>query len=665
MAFNWTRKRSMPVVNGPISGNEDRLASDASLKAAQAIFKKHEAPVVRNDSPSYAPVKSQQRRATRSRQQTPNVVQKPKAVIAVPHPRPCKKVLPPGKSASKSTLTAAQAAAATAQKSIITVEPQNKSKATRLSRFWGSPSNESKTPPVTLPHRSSSVSDSLHSHVSTKSSQTDDFADIVAQLQGSKDNLAPYKNGRHGISGSLSPRANTSTDSVISLNTSSDDVNRLPSKSGQSGPPLLSRQTTRNGKGVVGSQLSELENSSSGRPQESPVFLSAKAMSSRTLTAKRPLPQGQTKEESDDNISISSMQSSAFSGLPSAGVEPSSDQEFSEFSVSPRVDSYRHELARSSIDQSSGIADANSDRLSCDTLPKRPPHIRNHSTLPDLIPNHQRDKKKGRLSSIFGRKNKSGEPDNTSSSNGAATENGAVAKNNQPIRLKTTMRTNSNNYEESGPEESSDEYESGSENDDFNGTGKKKKSKRSRVRIRKHIKKASGHTNSQKKGFNEDKPWKSHIDIGFVTQAERKRYEGMWVTNRNCYLELLPWWEEDHVREEYVPDEGLILNLVVLAIWSRSNLPQDKLATIYDMVDTRCDGTLERKSFIVGMWLVDQSLYGRKLPSKIQPRVWESVDRFIINVPNEAQLGLKRKDKQKQMKQEMKTLKKELKRAQL
>lgn len=42
--------------------------------------------------------------------------------------------------------------------------------------------------------------------------------------------------------------------------------------------------------------------------------------------------------------------------------------------------------------------------------------------------------------------------------------------------------------------------------------------------------------------FNEDKPWKSHRDVGFITEQERKRYESMWVSNRYLYLRLLSWW---------------------------------------------------------------------------------------------------------------------------
>ncbi|CCK68633.1 Tax4p KNAG_0B01910 [Huiozyma naganishii CBS 8797] len=147
-----------------------------------------------------------------------------------------------------------------------------------------------------------------------------------------------------------------------------------------------------------------------------------------------------------------------------------------------------------------------------------------------------------------------------------------------------------------------------------------------------------------KKGFNEDKPWKKHRDVKFIDEQDRKRYEGVWVSNRFSYLNLLPWWpsssKDDETgisteNAEYVlnlPQDGLILNLVVKDLWDRSNLPKDILMQIYKLIDTRKDGTLDRKSFIVGMWLVDQCLYGRKLPEVVPDIVWDSVDRYTMNM---------------------------------
>lgn len=197
------------------------------------------------------------------------------------------------------------------------------------------------------------------------------------------------------------------------------------------------------------------------------------------------------------------------------------------------------------------------------------------------------------------------------------------------------------------------------------------------------------------KSFNEDKPWKKHKDAKYIEENDRKRYEGVWVRNRFAYLNLLPWWPQDtsdridsnlddgskivddgnEVSEDYtlqksivsdsndielfvdLPEDGLILNLVVKAIWQRSNLPDDMLFQIYNLVDTRQDGTLDRRSFIVGMWLVDQCLYGRKLPEEVPSIVWNSVDSYTMNL---IQVRIAHESKQKQKKSKRKLMKREL-----
>jgi len=49
------------------------------------------------------------------------------------------------------------------------------------------------------------------------------------------------------------------------------------------------------------------------------------------------------------------------------------------------------------------------------------------------------------------------------------------------------------------------------------------------------------------------------------------------------------------------------------------------LEEIWDLVDVKRDGTLRKEEFVVGMWLVDQQLKGRKLPVKVTQSVWDSV----------------------------------------
>jgi len=150
---------------------------------------------------------------------------------------------------------------------------------------------------------------------------------------------------------------------------------------------------------------------------------------------------------------------------------------------------------------------------------------------------------------------------------------------------------------------------------------------------------------NKKKCFNEDKPWKAHRDVNFINFDERRRYEAMWMSNRFRYLTTLHWWPPTDNADILLPQDGLILALVVQKIWKRSNLSNALLANIFDLVDCRKDGTLDRRSFIVGMWLVDQCLYGRKLPPTVPQEVWNSVDRFAVNVAKNDKINLKTKKK--------------------
>lgn len=157
----------------------------------------------------------------------------------------------------------------------------------------------------------------------------------------------------------------------------------------------------------------------------------------------------------------------------------------------------------------------------------------------------------------------------------------------------------------------------------------------------------------KKTKFNEDKPWKHHNDREYITELERKRYDGVWVANKGLYMSLIdPEYlnqvaAQEHLEEntalkasilstkseqQSTMDTNLMLNLVVRDLWSRSRLPPDSLRQIWDLVDTRKDGTIERKSFIIGMWLVDQCLYGRKLPKQLDDSVWNSVSQLGVNV---------------------------------
>ena len=101
-----------------------------------------------------------------------------------------------------------------------------------------------------------------------------------------------------------------------------------------------------------------------------------------------------------------------------------------------------------------------------------------------------------------------------------------------------------------------------------------------------------------------------------VIERERKRYEGVWAANRGLLMESDP------------NSRDAVLNVVVRDIWSRSRLPSEVLEEVWDLVDVRGDGKLEREEFVVGFWLIDSRLRGNKLPSKVSESMWASVRRL-------------------------------------
>ncbi|CCU81697.1 increased rDNA silencing protein 4 [Blumeria hordei DH14] len=100
-----------------------------------------------------------------------------------------------------------------------------------------------------------------------------------------------------------------------------------------------------------------------------------------------------------------------------------------------------------------------------------------------------------------------------------------------------------------------------------------------------------------------------------VTDRQRRRYEAVWASNRGLYLD--PRSHDAAMR---------LCNLVVRDIWSRSRLGPDVLHCIYELIDRDQCGSLRRDEFVVGMWLIDRSLRGRKIPSKISDSIWLSVN---------------------------------------
>ena len=100
-----------------------------------------------------------------------------------------------------------------------------------------------------------------------------------------------------------------------------------------------------------------------------------------------------------------------------------------------------------------------------------------------------------------------------------------------------------------------------------------------------------------------------------VFEAERKRYEGVWAANKSLL----------HPSEATATSQSPVLDIVVRDIWRRSRLPDDVLEEIWNLVDTDGCGALGKDEFVVGMWLIDQRLKGRKLPVRVSESVWGSV----------------------------------------
>lgn len=129
-----------------------------------------------------------------------------------------------------------------------------------------------------------------------------------------------------------------------------------------------------------------------------------------------------------------------------------------------------------------------------------------------------------------------------------------------------------------------------------------------------------------------------------VSDRERKRYDGLWASNKGLFTsdstvpDGLPGgaWSSsqnslsttDIGRRAPVNSplpEDCVSGLIVRDIWSRSRLPDDVLSDIWELVNRTGTGILSKDEFVVGVWLVDQRLKGRKLPQRVSDSVWSSV----------------------------------------
>lgn len=126
-----------------------------------------------------------------------------------------------------------------------------------------------------------------------------------------------------------------------------------------------------------------------------------------------------------------------------------------------------------------------------------------------------------------------------------------------------------------------------------------------------------------------------------VTEREKKRYEAVWASNRGKFLvdllqQQLGAATSSNRRlppvrnESYEAASEHVANVVVRDIWSRSRLPEAELAEVWDLVyghgprGPLVHAALSKQEFVVGMWLVDQRLRGRKIPPRVSESVWDS-----------------------------------------
>lgn len=110
-----------------------------------------------------------------------------------------------------------------------------------------------------------------------------------------------------------------------------------------------------------------------------------------------------------------------------------------------------------------------------------------------------------------------------------------------------------------------------------------------------------------------------------VTESERKRYEGVFAANRGLLLKAADRRTSPSRLVDPNSESNRVVNVIVRDIWDRSRLPAQALEQIYDLVAPDEPMYLNREQFVVGLWLIDQKLKGRKLPVRVSESVWASV----------------------------------------
>ncbi|KAK3322220.1 hypothetical protein B0H66DRAFT_589991 [Apodospora peruviana] len=171
-----------------------------------------------------------------------------------------------------------------------------------------------------------------------------------------------------------------------------------------------------------------------------------------------------------------------------------------------------------------------------------------------------------------------------------------------------------------------------------------------------HRKKALGGIKKHAHQEGSRRRWRDEISA-----RERRRYEAVWASNRGLFLKPgFAFQHADNWRSSPSPSPAVasgtdqkkssitqvdlsrawdgpeaeyVVNVVVRDIWSRSRLPPDELAEVWDLVDRRKQGVLGKEEFVVGMWLIDQRLRGRKIPARVSESVSASARGNGMKVP--------------------------------
>ncbi|OHF03731.1 increased rDNA silencing protein 4 [Colletotrichum orchidophilum] len=127
-----------------------------------------------------------------------------------------------------------------------------------------------------------------------------------------------------------------------------------------------------------------------------------------------------------------------------------------------------------------------------------------------------------------------------------------------------------------------------------------------------------------------------------ITVRERRRYEAVWASNRGMLLVdgassqgllLLP--PPSLGGSPSLPHDAAdcVVDIVAREVWRRSRLPREELAEVWDAVDRRHRGMLSKVEFVVGLWLIDQRLRGRKIPARVSASVWDSAQGVKVRSP--------------------------------